>query len=319
MNNFSSIIGKTVLGVCAAAFVFMSGMVVYDRVSLSKEEELMKDHIGQMVTVDDHEMCIYSEGKGDHTLVFMAPSGEDSPIYSFKPLTDRLKKDYRVVVIEKFGYGFSDSVDTERDIETILRQDRQALKEAGIEGPYILCPYSMSGIEALLWAQTEPQEVEAIAGIDMVFPEAFDGYEYSEDLMTKFMVLGRETGVIRLFLGDDAFEDVYNKTLTEDELKIYKALVRRNYLGRDELNEAEHIADAASLVKSNEVPDIPMDMILTNGEGTGKTTEEWQGIAKRYTSSVSDVRYSEIDCSHHEIMNYSQRLADDISNFAAGL
>ena len=137
MNNFSSIIGKTVLGVCAAAFVFMSGMVVYDRVSLSKEEELMKDHIGQMVTVDDHEMCIYSEGKGDHTLVFMAPSGEDSPIYSFKPLTDRLKKDYRVVVIEKFGYGFSDSVDTERDIETILRQDRQALKEAGLSVFYV--------------------------------------------------------------------------------------------------------------------------------------------------------------------------------------
>ena len=70
---------------------------------------------------------------------------------------------------EKFGYGFSDIVDSDRDIDTVLRQTRTALDKAGINGPYVLCPHSMSGIEALYWAQQYPDEVESIVGLDMVF------------------------------------------------------------------------------------------------------------------------------------------------------
>ena len=37
----------------------------------------------------------------------------------------------------------------------------------GFEGPYVLCPHSMSGLEAVLWAQKYPDKVEAIVGLDM--------------------------------------------------------------------------------------------------------------------------------------------------------
>ena len=77
------------------------------------------------------------------------------------PLYARVSDNYRIVVVEKFGYGFSDVVDKERSIASILEDTRTALSEAGISGTYVLCPHSMSGIEALYWAQQYPEEVEA--------------------------------------------------------------------------------------------------------------------------------------------------------------
>ncbi|MEI3049078.1 MAG: hypothetical protein V8T65_13705 [Roseburia inulinivorans] len=86
-------------------------------------------------------------------------------------------------MVEKFGYGFSDIVDSDRDIDTVLGQTRTALDKAGINGPYVLCPHSMSGIEALYWAQQYPDEVEAIIGLDMAVPEYYDEMKISIPMM----------------------------------------------------------------------------------------------------------------------------------------
>ena len=48
-----------------------------------------------------------------------------------------------------FCRGFSGALDGERDLDTVLRQYREALKKAGIEAPYIPCPHSVSQIEAI--------------------------------------------------------------------------------------------------------------------------------------------------------------------------
>lgn len=97
--------------------------------------------------------------------VFMSGSGTCSPILDFKSLYSLLSNEYKIAVVEKFGYGFSDVVDKNRDIDTILSETRMALDKAGIEPPYVLCPHSMSGLEALYWAQKYPEEVEAIVGL----------------------------------------------------------------------------------------------------------------------------------------------------------
>ena len=50
-------------------------------------------------------------------------------------------------MVEKFGYGFSDVVDEQRDIDTMLSETRMALEKAGIEGPYVLCPHYVHDYE----------------------------------------------------------------------------------------------------------------------------------------------------------------------------
>ena len=56
----------------------------------------------------------------------------------------------------------------------MLSETRRALDKAGIKGPYVLCPHSMSGLEALYWAQKYLEEVETIVGLDMAVPDYYD-------------------------------------------------------------------------------------------------------------------------------------------------
>ncbi len=98
--------------------------------------------------VNNHKIHVYSEGSGPDTLVFMAGGGTSSPLLDFKTLYSRLSNQYKIVVVEKSRNGFSEDSNSSRDLNTILGDTREALIKAGIFGPYILFPHSMSGIEA---------------------------------------------------------------------------------------------------------------------------------------------------------------------------
>ena len=41
---------------------------------------------------------------------------------------------------------------------------------AGEQGPFILLPHPMAGLEAIRWKQKYPDEIKAVIGLDMAFP-----------------------------------------------------------------------------------------------------------------------------------------------------
>ncbi len=51
---------------------------------------------------------------------------------------------------------------------------------ADIKGPYLLIPHSMSGLEAIYWAQNFPNEVSGIVSIDMAVPYSYDGFDFGK-------------------------------------------------------------------------------------------------------------------------------------------
>ncbi|MBP0973856.1 MAG: alpha/beta hydrolase, partial [Oscillospiraceae bacterium] len=108
---------------------------IYNGIQYSKEEKLLDRYPGQLVEVNGHNMNVVVEGEGAHTLVFLAPSQDTSPAFTFKPLYSELSDEYRTVVVEKFGYGRSDIVDTPRDYQTMVDECRAALTAAGVEAP----------------------------------------------------------------------------------------------------------------------------------------------------------------------------------------
>ncbi len=190
---------KVIFILVIVIIVILVAIYINHRIQLNKEEEL-RTPLGELVDVDGHKMSVYAEGNGDKTIVFMSGGGTCSPILDFKSLYARLSDDYRIVVVEKFGYGFSDVVDKERSIDSILEDTRIALTEAGVQGPYVLCPHSMSGIEALYWAQQYPEEVEAIVGLDMAVPEAYEDYKINMPML-KLSQFAARAGIIRVLPG----------------------------------------------------------------------------------------------------------------------
>lgn len=61
---------------------------------------------------------------------------------------------------------------------------------------YILFPHSMSGIEALYWAQQYPNEVKGIVGLDMAVPESYKNYQINGSMLNASS-LGSNVGIPR--------------------------------------------------------------------------------------------------------------------------
>ena len=301
-------IGKILLILLIILLALLLILFVYHRIMLIKEKKLLEPFEGvQMVEVDGHKMSIYTEGEGEHTIVFMSGYGTPSPILDFKPLYTRLSNDYKIVVIEKFGYGFSDTVDTERSFETILRQDREALEKAGIEGPYILCPHSMSGTEAMLWKIEHPEEVEAIIGLDIAYPNEYLEWEGSDAASSMKMArLIKNLGLLRLQVGnaDKLIPAFTTGALTEKDKEIYKAIIFAKGYNKTLDNESlEEAQKTSKKINDNPKPDIPMLVFVSldgeNGDGDAKTVEEWRKYAIEYTSDMPNAKLIKLDCGHY--------------------
>jgi len=283
------------------------------KINLSKEDKMIKP-IGTQVEDNGHMVNVYSEGCGDKTLVFMSGGGTCSPVLDFKSLYSLLSDSYKIVVIEKAGYGFSEVADIDRDIDTILAETREAISLAGITGPFVLCPHSMSGIEALYWSQLYPNEVEAIIGLDMATPEAYDEYKINLPLIN-LASFGAKVGLIRWFPDLVESDAIKYGTLTEDEKDQYKAIFFRRTATKTMLNEVEEIKESAKKVFDNGIPKIPVLMFSSNGQGTGWDENIWRSFQISYSNQLENAMLIEMDCSHYIHNIEYEKIADNIMLF----
>lgn len=275
-----------------------------------KIEEPLRAPLGQVVEIDGHKMSVYTEGTGDKTLVFLSGSDTPSPILDFKSLFSLLSDEYRIVVVERFGYGFSDIVDKPRDIDTVLSETRAALAAADIDGPYVLCPHSMSGLEALYWAQQYPEEVEAIVGLDMAVPDAYENFK-NNVFMNATSQFNAKTGIIRLLPLLNELDCVKHGTLTEEEKKIAHALLYKNFSNRTTINELKYVSENATIVGAGEIPQVPMLLFISNDTSTTELTDATQ----RYANTAENTKVIQLDCPHYVHDYEYNRISKEIKAF----
>lgn len=286
----------------------------YHRYRLRKEEKL-REPLGRVIDINENNISIYVEGSGSKTLVFLSGGGTCSPILDFKSLYSLLSDEYRIVVVEKFGYGYSDIVDEDRNIQTILSEIRLALHKAGIDGPYVLCPHSMSGIEALYWAQEYPDEIESIIGLDMAVPEYYENMKINFPLM-KLGQYAASVGITRIIPTLAESDAIKHGTLTDDEKNRYRAIFYNRTATVTMINEAKSVKDNARIVAQNGVPQVPMLLLISDGTGgTGFDKETWRRIPEKYISEVKAGKYIELDCPHY-VHDYEYgRISEEIKRF----
>lgn len=317
MKKALKIFGKILLGLLILLAVFLIIMTVYNQIMLKKNKDLYEKPLGQLVEVDGHNMSIYTEGEGQHTIVFMSGWGTSSPILDFKPLYSRLSDEYRCVVVEKFGYGFSDIVDGERDMDTLLRQDREALQKAGIEAPYVLCAHSFSGYEATLWAQKYPDEVEGIVGLDMCTPNCeSEETQKNESKQLGLVKLinrgGKNTGLIRLVDYDQS------GTLTEDEEKIFTEIACHITANDTIINEGDIDCRINATAKLNSAP-LPTVPVLMYVSADNSGDELWVGGMQAMVDASLDGKLIQLDCGHYVHDFEYERISGEMKAFIAKL
>ena len=299
------------------ALVFLSFLVLflvatffYHRISLQKENEFLTP-IGQKVEVNGHQMNVYVQGEGSETIVFLSGAGIASPILDFKNLTDSLSKKYKVVIVERAGYGYSDDSNQSRDVMEVLSETRQSLSQANVIGPFIILSHSMASLESLAWQEKYPDEVKALIGLDWALPSSYEDLKINQALLT-VAYWSSKIGLLRYF--PESFY-IKNPTLTETERQQYKLLAYKQLMSQAMLHESRLAKENAKKVPSSINPKIPALLLVSNGEGTTFSQSEWQHYAEKFSSDQSNVKVIYMDAPHELYHYQSHELISRIKEF----
>ena len=300
----------------AIIIVLILVMLIYHQLQLRKEAETYPAP-GRMVMIDDKRLHVYAEGVGPHTLVFMAGHGTSNPVLDFKPLWSKLTDSYRVIVVEKFGYGWSQPSRTSRSLDQILEETRQALNLAGESGPYVLVPHSMSGLEAIYWAQTYPEEVTAITALDPTIPQAVAVMPEPPKGTLYSMYIVSRLGVSRLMPEAEAGNSLpllNTDELSEEDRKAYMAVFYKSAYTRDMLREASVLKDNAAIASQKPVPSqVPMHFFISSEQKIEGA--DWQQLLIDYLELVEKSSYTLLDTQHYVHYEQSKEIAATIDAF----
>ena len=304
------ILKKWFLGILSFILLFLLATFIFHRISLEKEEASLTP-MGQQVLVNGHQINVYVEGDGLETIVVLSGAGIASPILDFKEVSESLSKQYKVVIVERAGYGYSDDSNYSRDVMEVLSETRQALSQANITGPFIILSHSMASLESLAWQEKYPDEVKALIGLDWAFPSSYENLKDNQALFT-VAYWSSKIGLLRYF--PESFY-IKNQTLTESERKQYKLLAYKQLMSQAMLHESQTVKENAKKVPSNINPKIPALLMVSNGDGTSFSQSEWQRYAERFASDQSNVQVVYMDAPHDLYHYQSHEIVSQIEDF----
>lgn len=309
-NNAMKILKKWFLGFLSFILLFLLATFIFHRISLDKEQASLTP-MGQQVLVNGHQINIYVEGDGPETIVVLSGAGIASPILDFKNVSESLSKRYKVVIVERAGYGYSDDSNHSRDVMEVLSETHQALSQANITGPFVILSHSMASLESLAWQEKYPDEVKALIGLDWALPSSYENLKDNQALLT-VAYWSSKIGLLRYF--PESFY-IKNQTLTENERKQYKLLAYKQLMSQAMLHESQTVKENAKKVPSSINPKIPTLLLVSNGQGTSFSQSEWQRYAERFASDQSNVQVVYMDAPHDLYHYQSDAIVSRIKEF----
>jgi len=280
-----------------------------------------------MVSVSGHNMHVYTQGQGEKTLVFMSGHATACPTLDFKPLWSLLTDNYTIAVVEKFGYGWSDITKMPRDLDTILANTREALELAGLVPPYVLVPHSLSGLEAVYWAQKYPGEVTAIIGLDPSVPGSAEALKVS--FSTK-MAIKLTSFVSRLGMNEAAAQSALDKnvrsfgsdSLTESDRAAFVEVFRYRTFTKDMIREMNNKRGYIKAIRSLPLPSgVPVYFFSAHFREAAKvgiTPEQFLQFHKDFLANFETARHMILDCGHYVHAYEPEKISAEIKLFLGG-
>lgn len=301
---------KRLLFLMGAVLVLLLASFIYHRLALQREKASLNP-MGQMVSVNGHDMSVFVKGNGPQTLVFLSGAGTASPILDFKDLYDGLSKQYKIVVVERAGYGYSEDTSKSRDVSEVLSETRQALAKAQVSGPYIILSHSMASLETLLWQEKYPSEIKAIIGLDWALPESYAHLKMHSQIL-RMARLGSQLGLLR-HIPSRLY--VPNENLSSSDRRLYQRIAYRQILSQAMLNESLSVKGNAKKVDAKIDSQIPTLLLVSNGEGTSFSKEEWRNYAARFAKDQKNIEVTFYDSPHYLYHYQTKEVSEKIEEF----
>ncbi|MBQ3139288.1 MAG: alpha/beta hydrolase [Ruminococcus sp.] len=280
---------------------------------------------GKKYPVGKGKINIYTEGEGDYTIIFLSGSGVTSPVLEYSPLYRRLSDTYRIAVIEKPGYGMSESTDTERTVENMVRESREALRLAGINPPYIIAAHSYSGFETIYWTNTYPDEVKAVLSIDMGLPDTAvemgkaipeekcrEYNEKNKKIYTRIQKRGIFAKLVRKFTVDATGMMSLNH-LNDEEKKLYANLFYKNLTNKEIFEESLHLVSNGKRAGETGKLNVPAYFYISDFK-TPMKEGSWKEFAIKYAKEIG-AEYTVTDKGHNMYTRIPDEMAKNFKSF----
>ncbi len=126
---------------------------------------------GLLVHVDGHQIHLQVRGldSGGPTVVLEAGMGSFSPNWYW--VQQELAPTVRSVAYDRAGLGWSSRRRRPRDAQTIAVELRDALREAGLDPPYVLAGHSFGGLPVRAFADLYPALTAGLVLVDASHPD----------------------------------------------------------------------------------------------------------------------------------------------------
>ena len=205
---------------------------------------------GNRIEVYDNEYIhAIKMGSVDYTIVLLPGMGMASPYYDFYKLATELSKTNQVIVLEPFGYGFSDNTDKKRNLDNYEYELSKVLDYYSIKDNIILLGHSYSGISNFNYADKH-EEVKGYVCLDcttayQIETHVKDG-KFTEKVpkTPKITSIVTPLGITRFIYSTIMSKEVKNtllKEVPEEYHKAYKYLLYNKSLNKTVINETNDI------------------------------------------------------------------------------
>jgi pimeloyl-ACP methyl ester carboxylesterase len=158
-------------GMAAMAVGAVMGAAAAVQQALTVRDRLRYPAPGLLVHVDGRQIHLQVLGaeSGGPTVVLEAGMGSFSPNWCW--VQQELAPTVRSVAYDRAGLGWSRRSRRPRDAQTIAVELRDALREAGIEPPYVLAGHSFGGLPVRAFAALYPELTAGLILVDASHPD----------------------------------------------------------------------------------------------------------------------------------------------------
>lgn len=302
-------------------------LVLWNQICKRIDSKLLPNAYGQAVEVNGKTMVVDIQGEENETTIILLPgSASASPVLEFLPLAEALSKHYRVITIEPFGYGLSDTTNTSRDLDTVVNELHQCVSTLGYDRYYLMV-HSLSGLYGLYWANTYPEEVLGFIGIDCSVPgqNEENPYPISITAINKISAYLQKTqnvlGISRaLSIGDPKriiFAD-FSYDYSEEQLKVYRILALDRSYNTTVLNEQDCFDAHLETVAEMKFPEnLPVLQFVASSNCEVMAAWEQLHIDVIAESEYSDV--IRIEGGHYLHLVKKTEIAETVNQWIASL
>jgi pimeloyl-ACP methyl ester carboxylesterase len=283
---------------------------------LERHERATIAPYGERIDIAGGALNVYRNVSTGPPLVLLSGLGTPAPALDFAPLIRELG-DFSVIVVEGFGYGYSDLNASQRSNQNISTELHEVLTKLNITRPYVLAGHSIAGFYLLDYANRYPADVSAVIGIDPTVPTAKEDPGELPLQGAGWLRMLSVTGVARAMVAAaPGLLEPDGDAYTADERERMRLMTSWNLGNQAVTDETARIGNNSAALRGVRYPDGLPVLAFVSGAG-GPEAPAKVAALEELLNNVKRHQIVPLDGGHYLHWTHAQLMADAIRNFLA--